>query len=331
MLHIVNGDSVGEKLKQGGIEGDILVWREVYTAGPVFRDLDAPRSLAVRAAFMEQAFGVPADEYRSISEAQELSLRDAGKYDEIALWFEYDLYDQTMLCRLLYSLSLLGLGDTKLNLLQLDSFPGVPDFRGLGQLSVQQLMALAGTWKRIGREELELGRKIWEHYTSPDMEDHIELLRIESTKLLYIRQAMENHLSRLPSVHNGLSIIEQATLEAAVEGASTPHELFAAVSSHLHTLGLGDLEYWYRLKKLTQGPEPLLLTDRAVDFPSYQLQVPEFGQAVFRLTEQGRRTLSGEVDWTASRQIDEWVGGYHRTSGSPWRWDPTLREVVRSE
>lgn len=36
MLHIVNGDVVGEMLKQGVVQGDVLVWREVYPAGPIF-------------------------------------------------------------------------------------------------------------------------------------------------------------------------------------------------------------------------------------------------------------------------------------------------------
>lgn len=36
MLHIVNGDIVGDKLRKGNVRGDILVWREVYPVGPVF-------------------------------------------------------------------------------------------------------------------------------------------------------------------------------------------------------------------------------------------------------------------------------------------------------
>lgn len=34
MLHIVNGDHVGNKLREGNVQGDILVWREVYPVGP---------------------------------------------------------------------------------------------------------------------------------------------------------------------------------------------------------------------------------------------------------------------------------------------------------
>lgn len=33
MLHIVNGDIVAKKLKQGVVPGDILVWREIYSEG----------------------------------------------------------------------------------------------------------------------------------------------------------------------------------------------------------------------------------------------------------------------------------------------------------
>lgn len=41
MLHIVNGDSLAEKLKQV-VHGDILVWREIYSEGPVFLDPAEP-------------------------------------------------------------------------------------------------------------------------------------------------------------------------------------------------------------------------------------------------------------------------------------------------
>ncbi|MGM0885058.1 MAG: hypothetical protein ACQEXQ_28955 [Bacillota bacterium] len=42
MLHIVNGDSVGHKLKVSAVQGDILVWREIYTEGPVFVQPELP-------------------------------------------------------------------------------------------------------------------------------------------------------------------------------------------------------------------------------------------------------------------------------------------------
>jgi RNA polymerase sigma factor (sigma-70 family) len=59
VLHIVNGDVVGEKLRQGNVKGDVLVWREVYTHGPVFLE-PAERDLrAVRAEYLEHTLGIP--------------------------------------------------------------------------------------------------------------------------------------------------------------------------------------------------------------------------------------------------------------------------------
>ncbi|WP_445505493.1 hypothetical protein [Niallia sp. 03091] len=37
MIHIVNGDVVGQKIKN--LEGNVLVWREMYDIGPLSRDV----------------------------------------------------------------------------------------------------------------------------------------------------------------------------------------------------------------------------------------------------------------------------------------------------
>lgn len=54
MLHIVNGDSVGDKLREGNIRGDVLVWREVYPVGPTFVKMEEPRARTARAAYLEK-------------------------------------------------------------------------------------------------------------------------------------------------------------------------------------------------------------------------------------------------------------------------------------
>ena len=63
------------------------------------------------------------------------------------MWFEHDLFDQTMLWYLLRWFSGQTLGRTKLSLLCIGEFPGVDRFRGLGQLTVAQLKTLSGTWR----------------------------------------------------------------------------------------------------------------------------------------------------------------------------------------
>ncbi|MDF2720195.1 MAG: DNA-directed polymerase subunit sigma [Paenibacillus sp.] len=234
MLHIVNGDSVGDKLKQGVVQGDILVWREVYPAGPVFADMAEPDNRSARALYLEQSMGIPRSDYIRISETQERQIREFRQYKEIVLWFEHDLFDQTMLCYLLHWFSKQQLGGTKLSLLCIGEFPGIERFRGLGQLSVQQMETLSGTWQTIGQLELDLGRELWEAYASPDPMKLMSLLQGDTSALPFVRQAFEAHLARLPSVDSGLGLVERTTLEKVRSGISSPVKLFQHVGDELH-------------------------------------------------------------------------------------------------
>lgn len=330
MLHIVNGDSVGDKLKQGNIQGDILVWRELYSFGPVFMKMDEPDHRRTRAQYLEQTLGIPQKEYIGTCELQERKLQDFQQYDEVVLWFEHDLFDQTMLAYLLHWFKEQSLENTKLSLLCIGAYPGIELFRGLGQLSTEQLETLSGTWHAIGEEMLMLGSMLWEAYTSDRPEKHQRMLEVDSAALPFARAAFEAHLARLPSVSHGLGIIEQTTLEAVAGGIHKPHELFRTVGNQLHILGMGDLEFWHYLKKMTEGPVSLLAIDGTASFPDFKRAVPHFQDPVLQVTSLGHEVLTGKTDYACSGTIDKWVGGLQVRGKNPsWRWDPEQKSVVR--
>ncbi|MFH5185131.1 DUF1835 domain-containing protein [Paenibacillus sp. TAB 01] len=330
MLHIVNGDSVGDKLKQAGIQGDLFVWREVYSIGPVFSDMAGENNRSVRAHDLEHILNIPPADYISTCENQENKLQQFQKYEEIVLWFEHDLFDQTMLCYLLNWFAKQPIGKTKLSLLCIGAYPGIELFRGLGQLTPKQLEALMGTWRPIGRRELELGSKWWEAYTSPELEKHIEFLQEDMSALPFARAAFEAHLSRLPSTYNGLGMIERSTLELVASGVSSPYKLFEQAGNELNDLGMGDLEYWYHLANMSEEPYALLHVQGATDFPDFTNSVPSFRDCVITLTELGRKVLAGEKDWAEVKEMNAWYGGF-RFKGHPlgWRWDASRRLVQR--
>ncbi|WP_081746236.1 sigma-70 family RNA polymerase sigma factor [Paenibacillus sp. FSL H8-457] len=330
MLHIVNGDSVGDKLKQGNIQGDILVWRELYSFGPVYTKMDEPDHRRTRAQYLEQTLGIPQKEYIGTCESQERKLQDFRKYDEVVLWFEHDLFDQTMLAYLLHWFKEQSLGNTRLSLLCIGAYPGIELFRGLGQLSTEQLETLSGTWHAIGDEELMLGSMLWEAYTSDLPEKHQRMLEMDSSALPFARDAFEAHLARLPSVSHGLGIIEQTTLEAVAGGIHTPYELFRTVGDRLHTLGMGDLEFWYYLTKMIEGPDSLLVIDGTALFPDFKLAVPHFQERVLQVTSLGHEVLASKTDYACAATIDKWVGGLQVRGKDPlWRWNPERKSVVR--
>ncbi|QOS79251.1 sigma-70 family RNA polymerase sigma factor [Paenibacillus sp. JNUCC31] len=329
MLHIMNGDHAADRLRQSGIQGDILVWRELYTFGPITRNMRNEKARSGRAQYLEQHLGIPQTEYLKIKELEQ-RLSSFHQYKEIVLWFEYDLYDQSMLSYLLHYFKEQNLKDTRLNLLCIDSYPDIEHFRGLGQLTPSQIGRLSGTWHVMESEEVEAGSEFWAAYASSDIQDHQDYLRGDASVLPFAHAAFKAHLSRLPSVFNGLSIIEQTTLEAVSEGVDHPYPLFKHVGNQLHTLGMGDLEYWAHLKRMTEEPHALLQLSGVQAFPDFQEQHEDFRQSVLSLTELGIQVLNGEVDWALVRKERSWVGGLSVEKGeaAPWRWDTDNENVV---
>ncbi|GHH97918.1 DUF1835 domain-containing protein [Neobacillus kokaensis] len=329
MLHIVNGDSVGGKLKKGKVPGDILVWREIYTEGPVFMD---PLSRRFdRADYLEKMLGIPRQEFINLSESQEQQLNLFKKYEEVVLWFEYDLFDQTMLCYLLHWFSKQSLERTKLNLLCIGSFPGIKDFRGLGQLSVEQLKSLLGSWHPIEPSELDAGKRVWEAYTSSHPLQLVELLQEDTSALPFVKEAFRFHMSRFPSVQNGLGSLEKRTLELVQQGINNPIELFQQVAAKFHIFGMGDLQYWCILKRMSDGPRPLIrIEDMEFNFPSYTNPEQKFQDSRVIMTKTGQRVLDGKEDWIALNDINNWFGGVHITGkDNVWRWDDIKETIVK--
>lgn len=336
MLHIVNGDTVGNMLKQGIVQGDVWVWREIYSSGPIFEDLYVPEERAKRSLVLEATLGIPANEYIASCEEQERKLREYTRYDEVVLWFEHDLFDQSMLAYLLHAFKRNMPGRTKLSLLCIGEFPGIEPFHGLGQLTPAQLGTLSGTWRTIGKREIELGSELWQAYASSDPTQMADLLERKKSELAasglpFAYEAFMSHLSRLPSVENGLGIVEQTTLEAIEAGAHTPLELFRQVSDALHVLGMGDIEYFKYVRALTAGNHPLMHIDGAVEYADFR-EIPEFLSRQVTLTELGIQIRNGTADRVLVQGIDEWYGGLHMQGHDvPWRWDPSTGRPVRNK
>lgn len=333
MLHIVNGDTVGDKLKQGGIQGEVLVWLEIWSEGPVFVDASSESNRVYRANYLEQTMGIPSSKFIALSQEQERILEQFREHEEIVLWFEYDLFDQAMLCCLLHWFAGQPMEGTKLSLLSLNSFPGIDDFRGLGQLSVEQLLSLVGTWQPVGQKTLELGKQLWEAYASPDPLVLNKLLQEgDLAALPYAGDSFRLHLARFPSILNGLGIVEQTTLELVESGIHSPLALFKHTGDKLHGLGMGDLQYWYRLERMTQGSKPLLAFRDFDRFPDYMNpSISSFREGKLELTPFGKAVLAGKEDGVVANGIECWYGGVHLSGHRiHWRWDSSKQSIVRT-
>src|SRR4030095_10658531 len=83
------------------VQGTMLPWRDVLHEGPVRTGLSLEELSVERARFIAEAgWGVLPDVMKSFGE-RDATFRQAGRHDEIVLWFEHDLYDQLQLIQVL--------------------------------------------------------------------------------------------------------------------------------------------------------------------------------------------------------------------------------------
>jgi hypothetical protein len=287
-LHVTNGDSTAEPLRETGIVGDVIVWMDALHDGPV---PDVPRAdlRRLRAAFLAGNGWGSADQITADFERRDAALQGAlAEGRPVVLWFEHDLYDQL---QLLEALSLVERPDG-VELIVIGAFPGHPGFRGLGELSVGELATLWPGREPLTPAVLDLAHRAWTAVRAPEPGALRAVLRDDTGALPFLAPALRRLLDELPDAA-GLSLSERLILQALADGPLTPVELFEETQDREAAPFAGDTWVW----KVVAGLESLVT---AVD-----------GSRRIELTDAGRRVLDGAADRVELLGIDRWVGGIH--------------------
>jgi len=138
-LHVTNGDSAGNTLRQTSLGGAVLPWQDVLHAGPVPAGTRG-ELLHARAAFLaECGWGSRRALLSSLERRDRQLVQALQDREQVVLWFEHDLYDQLQLLDVL-ALAATACGTPEL--IVVGSFPGRPAFRGLGELTADELETL---------------------------------------------------------------------------------------------------------------------------------------------------------------------------------------------
>lgn len=313
LLHITNGESVVRTLNEAGVPGEYSQWADVLWEGPVPR-ADERTFLEQRARFLHASGYSPCyEDALKTLETWEMALRGYQSVEEVVLWFEHDLFDQLNLVRLLDWFAQRDLGATRLSLICIGEYPGVPGFRGLGELSAEQLGPLLDTRQGVTAAQLELAQRAWQAFTGSDPTMLERLLGADTTPLPFLEGALRRVLEEFPSVHNGLSRSEEQALRLSADlGTVSAGRLFLAVQDREERPFMGDTSFWRVLKGLAAGPNPLLHIE-GEDGPFLKRSV--------RATALGREVLAGKEDYIRLFGINRWIGGVHlQRSESRWRW-----------
>lgn len=315
-LHIRCGTDLLHKLAIAGFDGDFLWFGDPYIFGPV----PAVKSLDEFVRIRSEGIEVPFLELRTMYE----DLEQASHYPLVALWNEYDAFDQLILARLLHFFSDPAQRPERLQFINTTHFPGVQIFNGLGQLPPEALRVLWNDFQNVSEQELQAGKEAWNAITSAAPNALLKFVSTDSPVLPIMRRALRRHLQELPAVTNGLGLSEQVTLQILTEkGAMDAARLFGWFQNHYDPLpGMGDTGYWKYLRGLANATEPALKFDERGESPKeWDIELLPFGVQL----------LNNTADWLVRNNVQRWVGGVFIDSRaeSHWRLDTANSAVVR--
>lgn len=316
ILHITNGECVVHSFRDTRLEGDYLSWTDLLYEGPVPQPM-LDELAPIRAHFIADVGWEGYQEALARLSSRNDKLKSFRRYDEVVLWFEHDLTDQLQLIQVLDWFQGRELGPTGLSLININTYPGIASFHGLGQLTGQQLLQLLPTRKAVNLQQLSIGRDAWQAFCAPEPSALLSLLGRDLSALPFLTQALCRFLEEYPSVHNGLSRTEQQILLAAVAGRQMERDIYVGLQEGEDARFMGDRSVWLRVDRLAAGPTPALEASRS---------------GTYLITDQGRSLVDGKVDWIKHRGgIDLWLGGVHlQGKEGLWRWDPQRQTLIAS-
>jgi hypothetical protein len=323
MLHITNGDTAADLIKDAVFSGQILAWRDVLHEGPVPAGLELPQLSKLRSEYIAaQGWGTYYDVQVSFAE-RDTTLARFREHEEIVLWFEHDLYDQLQLMQLLAWFFGRERGATKLSLICIGEYPGLHPFHGFGQLNVNQMASLFPARHPVSYKEMKTGFQAWHAFTATDPRELEQLLLSNLSALPFLRAALTRHLQQFPSTFNGLARTEQQILAAVAAGNHTPGEIFVFDQAQEECVFMGDWTLWSYVKSLCEGKVPLLQVEGDTLFILPQNEPePDFLAQKLCLTAAGQAVLAGEADAVHLNGIDRWLGGVHlQGKEAAWRWN----------
>ena len=308
-LHILNGEGTASSFSRSGISGDNMVWNEALCQGPPPLTTSLTEFMEIRTPFLAGDWEATSTQLDNFRQQWEMLL-DLETYQEITLWFEYDLFCQANLLYLSHFLHSTGF-QGKVTLVSPANHPEVEDFRGMGQLSSRQLAGLYPNRTHLDSTSLAFGSQIWKAWCQADLTWLSQLSQETDPGWPHLSSALIALFEELPSTENGTSLTEQIFLEQLVTGPKSRGQAFRHFLHQRDLLGYGDLQFF----QLVDGLAPHFV---------------EMKDNSYHLKLEGRRILRHEINRT-NASIKRWVGPILLMDEDfPYQWDRIRKKIVPS-
>lgn len=265
-LHVTNGDSLNDRLLSMNIAGDYAVWREMLCEGKTTANLTSDVFKKVRIAFFKEHYPDHADSYDEKFGSQLAIIADAHLYEEIVLWFEYDLFCHINMLACISFIKSCGYKGS-VYLVCSGRVAGEKDLFALSQLSEKQLLSHYKAKVLLDNHDLFIADDFWRLYCGKDPLK-LKPQRAKDSNFTYLSNCISAHKERFPNCKTGLNTLETNMLRLIRKyDIKTEHQLCGYMFNYQGYYGYGDLQIRRMIARMrsyfTVNEEQLILTEIA--------------------------------------------------------------------
>ncbi len=287
-LHITNGDDFSRKIGELEIHGDIIVWREMLCEGPTYATLDTDEFFNLRKDYLSNTYNISANDYESqfIEELKKLTI--ANGYDEIVLWFEFDLFSHINMLAVISHL-LENKKNIPVNLVCSKRLENEKEFSPLSQLPLKHLKNHYDARIPLDQDDLETAALMWQLYNGDNPQKLISHIK-KKTNFEYLSSCIRAHIERFPNTITGINTLERNVLKLIeTNDITTRNHLIGYVLEYQGYFGFNNIQI-----------------QRMIDRLKIFYLIDENGVS---LTEEGKKALNAEKNFYQELKNDEYFGG----------------------
>ncbi|MGV8812498.1 MAG: DUF1835 domain-containing protein [Gelidibacter sp.] len=238
-LHITNGSNLTDYLKELEYTGRFLTWQEMLCEGPTTEEVDSEEFFILRKTFLSDFYEIEMNEAEFKKELDILNHTD--QFQQIVLWFEYDLFCHINLMAII---SMLNHKKIQLPFYLVCSgrVKGENDLKGLAELKSDQLHQHYENKITLSGEDRNLMSALWRIYCGKD-HNLFKPYIVQKSSFPYLASCLKAHLQRFPDSITGLSTLEMHALHMiSDQRIKSRRHLLGYILNFQGYYGFGDLQ-----------------------------------------------------------------------------------------
>ena len=270
-LHVANGHCTTRLIEQallapqraksarwgGRSSGRTQVWCDPLHEGPI-ADLPDDQLLRIRATAVARGLGEPPAAVEAEFKSWRAAVDADHAYDELVLWYEHDLFDQLNLIQLLARIGRDRPIRKPVSLVSIDSYPGHPHFKGLGELRPEDIARLFNERRRVTSEQFAVAARAWDAFRSQDRARMESLLLEDTSALPFLARALRRYLDEAPEQPGGLTRSERRLIDQLADGPIDIHTAWKRMHEGESAFYITDTSFWSLLKGLAERTPALI-------------------------------------------------------------------------